>query len=121
MSNHIDIERLMVHDGITPELGLELERKLVMAIEKKRRAVRRIRIAVVVAWLLLLCLIIAGGVMEAYSRHSIIPKTISVIARACFVVALFFTVSWYVRSVSLRFAIISDALAAIQNQLSKKE
>jgi membrane protein YdbS with pleckstrin-like domain len=120
MSNPIDIERLMAYDGITPEVGLELERKLVMAIEKKRREVRHIRIAVVVAWLLLLCLVIAGGIID-YAGHSLTAKTISAFAQACLIIALFLTVSWHVRSVSLRFTIISDTLAAIQNQLSKKE
>ena len=109
----------MAHDGITPDVGVELERKIGMALEKKRREVRRLRIAVVVAWLLLFGLIVTGGIVEACVGHSVIPQAVSVIAQACLVVALFFTASWYMRSVSLRLAQISDTLTDVQNQLSE--
>ena len=119
MRNHDDIERLMSHDGITPDVGVELERKIGMAIEKKRREVRRMRIAVVVAWSMLAGLVIAWGIVEAVAGRSVLSGAVGIIAQACLTVALFFTISWHLRNVSLRFIQMSDALTDIQNQLSE--
>lgn len=121
MSDPLNMDELMTRDGITPEMSLELERKLTMTLEKKRREVRRIRMAVVVAWLLLICVFIAGAIIEGLAGHHPVAGALAATAQAGLVIAVFLTASWYVRSTSLRFACIMEALTAIQKQLAKKE
>ena len=84
----------------------DIERRVLMLIDKKRRQVRRIR------W-------IAGGTMELSGGDRLVSASIAWFARALLLVALFLTVSWYVRSVSLRFDIIQQALSIIQDRLEK--
>jgi len=90
-----------------------------MLIDKKRRQVRRIRWAVGIAWVVLLAVCIVGGTMELSAGDRLVSASIAWFARALLLVALFLTVSWYVRSVSLRFDIIQQALEAIQDRLEK--
>jgi hypothetical protein len=87
-----------------------------MAIERKRRQVARMRIVVGIGWLALVLIMVAGGIAEA-TGWRILGSTLAVIARAALILAIFFTVSWYVRSVSLRFDSVQQALAAIQERL----
>lgn len=96
-----------------------LERRVLMLIDKKRRQVRRIRWAVGIAWVVLLAVCIVGGTMELSAGDRLVSASIAWFARALLLVALFLTVSWYVRSVSLRFDIIQQALGAIQDRLEK--
>ena len=113
------MERLMTHDGITPDVGLELEKKILVALEQKRREARRKRIVVLVgAWLLLLGLIVTAGVLEAVAGDSVVPRVVRLAAQIGLAVALFFTISWHMRNVSLRFTRMSDTLADIQSELS---
>jgi len=87
-----------------------------MAVERKRRQVARMRIAVAVGWLALVLVMVAGGIAEA-AGWQILGSTLAMVARAAFVLAIFFTISWYVRNVSLRFDSVQQALAAIQERL----
>ena len=97
----------------------DLERRVLMLIDKKRRQVRRIRWAVGIAWVVLLAACIVGGTMELSTGDRLVSASIAWFARALLLVALFLTVSWYVRSVSLRFDIIQQALLMIQDRLEK--
>ena len=114
------IEQLLTHDGITPEVGLELEKKILVAIETKRREARRLRVAVLAgAWLLLLGLMISAEVLKAYAEHSVTTRVVCLAAQVGLAFALFLTISWHMRNVSLRFTKMSDTLAEVQNQLSE--
>jgi hypothetical protein len=87
-----------------------------MAIEQKRRQVARMRIVVGIGWLVLVLIIVAGGIAET-AGWRIAGSTLGVIARGALFLAIFFSISWYVRSVSLRFDSVRQALAAIQERL----
>jgi hypothetical protein len=97
----------------------DLERRVLMLIDKKRRQVRRIRWAVGAAWVVLLGVCIVGGTMELSAGDRLVSASIAWFARALLLIALLLTVSWYVRSVSLRFDIIQQALAGVQDRLEK--
>ena len=115
------IERLLGNDGSgNKDHEADLERRILMLIEKKRRQIHRIRIAVGVAWVVLAALMIAGGATEAVAGHGIVASSFAVVARAALLIAAILTVSWYVRSVSLRFDSIQQALAAIQDRLAQR-
>ena len=107
---------LLQQDAPQPERFQSLERRIAMAIERKRRQVARMRIVVGIGWLALVLIMVAGGIAEA-TGWRILGSTLAVIARAALILAIFFTVSWYVRSVSLRFDSVQQALAAIQERL----
>jgi hypothetical protein len=107
---------LLQQDAPQPERFQNLERRIAMAIERKRRQVARMRIVVGIGWLALVLIMVAGGIAEA-TGWRILGSTLAVIARAALILAIFFTVSWYVRSVSLRFDSVQQALAAIQERL----
>ncbi|MHB8863261.1 MAG: hypothetical protein ACYC6N_12700 [Pirellulaceae bacterium] len=94
----------------------ELERRIFMLIEQKQRQIRRIRVVVAIAWILLVIVVAMGAVAEGTS-HRLLSSTLAMIARGVLLGALVLTVSWYVRSVSLRFDSIRQALAAIQDRL----
>jgi len=87
-----------------------------MAVERKRRQVARMRIVLAIGWLTLVLVIVAGGIAEA-AEWRILGSTLGIVARAAFLLAVVFTISWYVRNVSLRFDSVQQALAAIQERL----
>ena len=104
-----------------------LEGRIMMNIEKKRRQVARMRWAVGIAWSLLLLLFIIGGFIETTQGDSssistmfLVTHAAAMIAPAILIIALFLTVSWYIRSVSLRFDTVQQALAAIYDQITEK-
>lgn len=107
------------HSGENGDRAADLERRIMMLIEKKRRQIRRIRVAVAVAWGTVAALLVGGGVMESVVGHSVVTSSLAVVAPAMLTIALFLTVSWYVRSVSLRFDTVQQALAAIQERLGQ--
>lgn len=86
-------------------------------IEKKSRQVRRIRQVVAVAWIIFVCLLLVGGFIEKFQGRSVSTQTLAIIARAMLLIALFLTVSWYVRSVDIRFTRMQEALSTIQDGL----
>jgi uncharacterized membrane protein len=86
-------------------------------IAKKSRQVRRIRRVVVVAWILFVCLLLVGAFIETFQGRSVSTQTLAIIARAMLLIAGFLTVSWYVRSVDIRFVRIQAALSTIQEGL----
>lgn len=118
MSNRHETKALPYDWQLSEERIEALERRIMMTIKKKRRQVNRMRWAVGTAWGLLLVLIIIGGFFELTRGNSILTSTMAVVAQATFVIALFLTVSWYVRSVSLRFDSVQQALAAIYDQIA---
>ena len=87
-----------------------------MAIERKRRQVARMRIVAAIGWLTLVAVMVAGGIAEA-AGWRLLGSTLAVVASAGLILAVFFTISWYVRNVSLRFDSVQQALAAIQERL----
>ena len=87
-----------------------------MAVERKRRQVARMRIVVAIGWLTFVLIIVAGGIVEA-AGCQILGSTLGIVARAALLLAVFFTISWHVRNVSLRFESVQQALAAIQERL----
>lgn len=86
-------------------------------IKKKSRQVRRIRRVVAVAWILFVCLLLVGALIETFQGRNVSTQTLAIIARAMLLIAGFLTVSWYVRSVDIRFIRIQDALSTIQDGL----
>ena len=120
MNEQERIETLL-HDPSGPgeQQVADLERKTLMSIEKKHRQIRRLRWVVVSVWIGLVALFVAGGVTEATAGRGVVTSTVAAIAQAMLLIALFLTVSLYVRSVSLRFAVIQQALAAIQDRLGQ--
>lgn len=97
----------------------DLERRVLMLIDKKRRQVRRIRWAVGIAWGVFVAVCIAGGIVESSTADRLVSTSFAGFARALLLVALVLTVSWYVRSVSLRFDLVQQALSVIQDRLEK--
>ena len=125
--------------GEKSDRAADLERKIMMLIEKKQHQIRRIRVAVAVAWGTVAALLVGGGVMESVPElqrrildavvpgisgmdiagHDVVTSSLAVLAGPMLTIALFLTVSWYVRSVSLRFDTVQQALAAIQERLGQ--
>ena len=91
-----------------------------MSIERRRRQLARMRIAVATGWLVLVLAIVIGAIVDV-AGWQVLTSTLGVVARAALVLAIFFTVSWYVRDVALRFDVVQQALAAIQEQLEAKD
>jgi F0F1-type ATP synthase assembly protein I len=86
-------------------------------IKKKSLQVRRIRRVVVATWILFVCLLVVGAFIETFQGRSASTQTLAMIARAMLLIAGFLTVSWYVRSVDIRFVRIQAALSTIQDGL----
>jgi len=120
MNNRDWTDALLNEEGLLdPQRLRDSERRTTIMIEKRQRQVKRMRWAVGLAWGLLLILFVAGGVIESVNRQSLAHKTIAALLPATLWIALFFTVSWYVRNVWLNFLRIQDALAAIQHRLDE--
>ena len=107
---------LLQQDAPQLERFQNLERRIAMAVERKCRQVARMRIAVAIGWLALVLAMVVGGIAEA-AGWQILGSTLAVVAGAALLLAVFFTISWYVRNVSLRFESVQQALAAIQERL----
>ena len=95
----------------------ELTERMIVMITKKSRQVRRSRRVVAVAWILFVCSLMVGAFIETFQGRSVSTQTLAIIARAMLLIAGFLTVSWYVRSVDLRFARMQAALSTIQDGL----
>lgn len=120
MNNRGWTEALLNEEGLLePERLRDLERRITMIIDKRQRQVKRMRWAVGLAWGLLIILFVAGATIESVFGRGLAPATIAVLLPGTFWIALFLTASWYVRSVSLNFRHIQDALTAIQHQLAE--
>ena len=108
---------LQEHDMNDQAKVNELTERITAMIAKKSCQVRRIRRVVAVAWILFLGVLLVGAFMEAFQGRSVSTQTLAVIARTTLLIAGFLTVSWYVRSVDLRFARMQAALSTIQEGL----
>lgn len=86
-------------------------------IAKKSRQIRRIRWVVCVAWTLFVCLLLVGGFIEVFRGRSELTQVLAFIARPMLLIAVILTVSWYVRSVNMRFLRVQTALSTIQDGL----
>ncbi|MHC4434587.1 MAG: hypothetical protein ACYTBS_22340 [Planctomycetota bacterium] len=86
-------------------------------IEKKSRQVRRMRRVVAIAWTLFACLLFAGGFIEIFRGRSGTTQVMAFVAQGVVLIAIVLTVSWYVRSVDMRFLRVQAALSTIQDGL----
>ena len=91
-----------------------------MSIENRKRQVRRIRYATGIAWGVVVIVFIVAMTIEVATGPSQVTRTLAVSLPSLLVIALFLTVSWYVRSVALRFDSVQQALAAIQSRLDEQ-
>ena len=110
------VQSLLQQDTLQTERCRDLERRIAMAVERKRHQVARMQIVVAIGWLTFILIILVGGIVEVAGCR-ILSATLGIVARAAFLLAAFFTISWYVRNVSLRFDSVQQALAAIQERL----
>ncbi|NQU76135.1 MAG: hypothetical protein HQ546_07480 [Planctomycetes bacterium] len=110
------VQSLLKQDATQTERCQDLERRIAMAVERKRRQVARMRIVVAIGWLTFV-LIILAGVIAAAAGYQILWAKLGIVSHAALLLAIFFTISWYVRNISLRFDIVQQALAAIQERL----
>ena len=113
LQKHRDLRSSIMHNKPTTEL----ERKVLVQIDRKRRHLCRIRWAAGIAWVLLVGVLVVGGIVESVSGKTPISSTLAMIGMGTFWIALFLTASWYVRYVSCQFDSIQQALAAIQERL----
>ena len=72
---------------------------------------------VMITWSLFVCLLVVGAFIESFCGHSVTTQTLAMIAQALLLIAGFLTVSWYVRSVDIRFVRMQTALTTIQDGL----
>jgi F0F1-type ATP synthase assembly protein I len=116
--NENELQKLLQEHEMNNQTKLdEFTERMNDMIAKKSRQVRRIRRVVVVAWILFVCLLLVGAFIETFQDRSVSTQTLAIIARAMLLIAGFLTVSWYVRSVDIRFVRIQAALSTIQEGL----
>lgn len=116
--NENELRKLLQEHEMNSQTKIdELTERMNNMIMKKSRQVRRIRRVVAVAWILFVCLLVAGAFIEKFQGRSVSTQTLAIIARAMLLIAGFLTVSWYVRSVDIRFARVQAALSTIQDGL----
>jgi F0F1-type ATP synthase assembly protein I len=116
--NENELQKLLQEHEMNNQTKLdEFTERMNDMIAKKSRQVRRIRRVVVVAWILFVCLLLVGAFIETFQGRSVSTQTLAIIARAMLLIAGFLTVSWYVRSVDIRFVRIQAALSTIQEGL----
>ena len=108
--------QLLPQDGRQEQRYRDLERRILMSIERKGRQVVRMKVIAAAAWIALLVIVALGGAAE-FAGLPLAGATAAAIARATLLLAVFFTLSWYVRRTSLQFDIVKQALAAIQEKL----
>ena len=112
------IQSLLQQDVPQTERYQDIERRIAMAVERKRRQVARMRIVVAIGWFTFALLMVAAGILETAGDRTL-SRILGVVAHAAFFLAVFFTISWYVRNISLRFDSVQQALAAIQERLEQ--
>jgi uncharacterized membrane protein (DUF485 family) len=113
-----ELQRLLQEHEMNNQAKLDkLTERMNDMIAKKSRQVRRIRRIVAIAWILFVCLLLVGAFIESFQGRSVTTQTLAIIARAMLLIAGFLTVSWYVRSVDIRFARLQAALSTIQDGL----
>ena len=95
----------------------ELTERMSKMISKKTRQVRRIRRALAIAWIIVVALFFVGGFMEISRGRSLLTQSLAVIVQPMLLIAVILTVSWYVRSVDIRFVHMQAALSTIQEGL----
>jgi uncharacterized membrane protein (DUF485 family) len=116
--NENELQKLLQEHEMNNQTKLdEFTERMNDMIAKKSRQVRRIRRVVVVAWILFVCLLLVGAFIETFQGRSVSTQTLAIIARAMLLIAGFLMVSWYVRSVDIRFVRIQAALSTIQEGL----
>jgi uncharacterized membrane protein (DUF485 family) len=116
--NENELQKLLQEHEMNNQTKLdEFTERMNDMIAKKSRQVRRIRRVVVVAWILIVCLLLVGAFIETFQGRSVSTQTLAIIARAMLLIAGFLMVSWYVRSVDIRFVRIQAALSTIQEGL----
>jgi len=113
-----ELQRLLQEHKMNNQAKLDkLTERMNDMIAKKSRQVRRIRRVVVIVWILFVCLLLVGGFIETFRGRSVTTQTLAIIARAILLIAGFLTVSWYIRSVDIRFVRMQAALSTIQDGL----
>jgi F0F1-type ATP synthase assembly protein I len=118
--NENELHKLLQEHKMNNQTKLdELTERMNNMIMKKSRQVRRIRRVVAAAWILFVCLLLVGAFIETFKGHSVSTQTLAIIARAMLLIAGFLTVSWYVRSVDIRFVRMQAALSTIQDGLDE--
>ena len=113
-----ELSKLLQKHETTNQVKLDkLTERMNEMITKKSHQVRRMRRIVMIAWSLFICLFVVGAFIESFCGHSATTQTLAMIARAMLLIAGFLTISWYVRSVDIRFVRIQTALTTIQDGL----
>ena len=113
-----ELQRLLQEHKMNNQAKLDkLTERMNDMIAKKSRQVRRIRRVVAIVWILFVCLLLVGGLIETFRGRSVTTQTLAIIARAMLLIAGFLTVSWYIRSVDIRFVRMQAALSTIQDGL----
>jgi F0F1-type ATP synthase assembly protein I len=116
--NENELRKLLQEHEMNNQTKLDkLTERMNDMIKKKSHQVHRIRRVVVAAWILFVCLLLVGAFIETFQGHSVSTQTLAIIARAMLLIAVCLTVSWYVRSVDIRFVRIQAALSTIQDGL----
>ena len=113
-----ELHELLQEHEMTDQAELDkLTERVNDMIEKKSRQVRRMRRVVAIAWTLFACLLYAGGFIEVFRGRSGTTQVMAFVAQGMVLIAIVLTVSWYVRSVDMRFLRVQAALSTIQDGL----
>jgi uncharacterized membrane protein YcjF (UPF0283 family) len=113
-----ELHELLQEHEMTDQAELDkLTERVNDMIEKKSRQVRRMRRVVAIAWTLFACLLFAGGFIEIFRGRSGTTQVMAFVAQGVVLIAIVLTVSWYVRSVDMRFLRVQAALSTIQDGL----
>ena len=115
-------EELMKQNGITPGHLPQRDRKEVREmIASEQRRVQRMKWVTIIAWCFLAAVFIVAGIVERAAGPNLVTRSAAVVSLGLLSIAVIFTVSWYARSVSLKFRQVQAALAHIQQQLEQLE
>lgn len=113
-----ELRKLLQEHEMTDQAKInELTERMDNMITKKSRQVRRIRRVVTIAWIFFVCLLAVGALLETFQGRSQATQIMAYIAQPMLLIAVFLTVSWYVRSVNLRFTRMQTVLSTIQDGL----
>jgi hypothetical protein len=120
--NDNELSKLLQEQVNVDQADLDnLTERINSMITKKTHQVQRIRRTVFLAWVLFGCLFLAGGFIETTQDSSLLTQTLGLIAvgaiPALLWVSVILTISWFVRSVDLRFERIQLALSTVQEAL----
>jgi ABC-type multidrug transport system fused ATPase/permease subunit len=112
-----ELSKLLQKHEVIDQADLDqLTERINSMITKKTLQVRRIRWAVLIAWVLFMCFELFGGRILA-SQHLVAQAILFYVAWILLLISVVLTISWYVRSVDLRFERVQAALSRIQEAL----